>query len=87
MSRVIQHVRLGLLVQPEDPCVVIPLVTSAWVTLQRNLPYPALTCAKQLVALVGSPRALGQAVPVTGSRHRHTTLATRICPWRDVRCP
>ncbi len=47
-------------------------------TLQRNLPYPALTCAKQLVALVGSPRTLGQAVPVTGSRRRRTTEVTPV---------
>ena len=33
--------------------------------LQRNLLYTAVTRAKQLVVLVGSPRALGQAVRVT----------------------
>jgi exodeoxyribonuclease V alpha subunit len=44
--------------------------------LQRNLLYTAVTRAKQLVVLVGSPRALGQAVRATGSGRRHTALAT-----------
>jgi exodeoxyribonuclease V alpha subunit len=60
------------------PCVVIPLITSAWMMLQRNLLYTAVTRAKQLVVLVGSPRALGQAVRATGSGRRHTALAHRL---------
>jgi exodeoxyribonuclease V alpha subunit len=71
---VIQHVRLGLLVWPEHPCVVLPPTTSAWMMLQRNLLYTAVTRAKQLVVLVGAPRALGQAVRATGSGRRHTAL-------------
>jgi exodeoxyribonuclease V alpha subunit len=62
----------------EYPCVVIPLTTSAWMMLQRNLLYTAVTRAKQLVVLVGSPRALGQAVRATGSGRRHTALARRL---------
>ncbi|WP_233495681.1 ATP-dependent RecD-like DNA helicase [Geodermatophilus sp. TF02-6] len=62
----------------EYPCVVIPLTTSAWMMLQRNLLYTAVTRAKQLVVLVGSPRALGQAVRATGSGRRHTALAHRL---------
>ncbi|MGY1640512.1 ATP-dependent RecD-like DNA helicase [Geodermatophilus sp. SYSU D00703] len=62
----------------EYPCVVIPLTTSAWMMLQRNLLYTAVTRAKQLVVLVGSPRALGQAVRATGSGRRHTALALRL---------
>jgi exodeoxyribonuclease V alpha subunit len=46
--------------------------------LQRNLLYTAVTRAKQLVVLVGSPRALGQAVRATGSSRRHTALASRL---------
>ena len=42
--------------------------------LQRNLLYTAVTRAKQLVVLVGSPRALDQAVRATGSGRRHTAL-------------
>ncbi len=62
----------------EYPCVVIPLTTSAWMMLQRNLLYTAVTRAKQLVVLVGSPRALSQAVRATGSGRRHTALAHRL---------
>ena len=62
----------------EYPCVVIPLTTSAWMMLQRNLLYTGVTRAKQLVVLVGSPRALGQAVRATGSGRRHTGLAHRL---------
>ena len=46
--------------------------------LQRNLLYTAVTRAKQLVVVVGSPRALGQAVRATGSGRRHTALAHRL---------
>nr|BFE79572.1 hypothetical protein GCM10020093_021730 [Planobispora longispora] len=46
----------------EYPAVVIPLATSAWMMLQRNLLYTAITRAKKLVVIVGSRRALGQAV-------------------------
>jgi exodeoxyribonuclease V alpha subunit len=62
----------------EYPCVVVPLTTSAWMMLQRNLLYTAVTRAKQLVVLVGSPRALAQAVRATGSGRRHTGLAQRL---------
>ncbi|WP_245753431.1 SF1B family DNA helicase RecD2 [Geodermatophilus ruber] len=67
----------------EYPCVVIPLTTSAWMMLQRNLLYTAVTRAKQLVVLVGSSRALTQAVRATGSGRRHTSLAHRLRsrPW------
>ena len=44
----------------------------------RNLLYTAVIRAKQLVVLVGSPRALSQAVRATGSGRRHTALAHRI---------
>jgi exodeoxyribonuclease V alpha subunit len=48
--------------------------------LQRNLLYTAVTRAKQLVVLVGSQRALAQAVRATGSGRRHTALAHRLRP-------
>ena len=61
----------------EYPCVVIPITTSSWMMLQRNLLYTAVTRAKKLVVLIGSPKAIGQAVRVTGGR-RHTALAHRL---------
>jgi exodeoxyribonuclease V alpha subunit len=42
----------------EFPAVVMPLVTQHWMMLQRQLLYTAVTRAKRLVVLVGSPRAL-----------------------------
>jgi exodeoxyribonuclease V alpha subunit len=46
--------------------------------LQRNLLYTAVTRAKKLVVLVGSSKAIGQAVRVTGAGRRHTALDHRL---------
>ncbi|WP_116244048.1 ATP-dependent RecD-like DNA helicase [Nocardiopsis sp. FIRDI 009] len=62
----------------EYPCVVVPVTTSAWMMLQRNLLYTAITRAKKLVVLVGSRRALAQAVRNASSGHRYTALAHRL---------
>jgi exodeoxyribonuclease V alpha subunit len=62
----------------EYPAVVIPVTTSAWTMLQRNLLYTAVTRAKKLVVLVGSERALAQAVRTAGSGRRHTALDLRL---------
>ena len=62
----------------EYPAVVIPLTTSSWMMLQRNLLYTAVTRAKKLVVLVGSTKAIGQAVRSAGAGRRHTTLAHRL---------
>ncbi|MBN6037072.1 ATP-dependent RecD-like DNA helicase [Amycolatopsis sp. 195334CR] len=62
----------------EYPCVVVPLTTSAWMMLQRNLLYTAVTRAKKLVVLVGSKKAIGQAVRTVGAGRRHTALAHRL---------
>ena len=52
----------------EYPAVVIPLTTSAWMMLQRNLLYTGITRAKKLVVLAGSRRALAKAVRTAGAR-------------------
>ncbi|WP_130798501.1 SF1B family DNA helicase RecD2 [Streptomyces otsuchiensis] len=62
----------------EYPCVVIPVTTSAWMMLQRNLLYTAVTRAKRLVVLVGSRRALGQAVRTVSAGRRFTALDARL---------
>jgi exodeoxyribonuclease V alpha subunit len=62
----------------EYPCVVIPITTSAWMMLQRNLLYTAVTRAKRIVVLVGSKRAVGQAVRAVGAGRRHTALDHRL---------
>jgi exodeoxyribonuclease V alpha subunit len=62
----------------EYPAVVIPVTTSAWMMLQRNLLYTAVTRAKRLVVLVGSRRAVGQAVRTVSSGRRCTALDHRL---------
>jgi exodeoxyribonuclease V alpha subunit len=62
----------------EYPCVVIPLTTTAWQMLQRNLLYTAVTRARRLVVLVGSRRALWKAVQTVGAGRRNTALAERL---------
>jgi exodeoxyribonuclease V alpha subunit len=62
----------------EYPAVVIPLTTSAWMMLQRNLLYTGITRAKKLVVLAGSRRALAAAIRTEGTGRRHTALADRL---------
>ncbi|MEV4742019.1 ATP-dependent RecD-like DNA helicase [Streptomyces sp. NPDC049555] len=62
----------------EYPAVVIPITTGAWMMLQRNLLYTAVTRAKRLVVLVGSRRALGQAVRTVSAGRRCTALDFRL---------
>ena len=62
----------------EYPCVVIPLTTSAWLMLRRNLLYTAVTRAKRIVVLVGSKRALAKAVRTQGAGRRYTALTHRL---------
>ncbi|HZM83363.1 MAG TPA: ATP-dependent RecD-like DNA helicase [Candidatus Limnocylindrales bacterium] len=62
----------------EYPAVIVPVTTGAWMMLQRNLLYTAITRAKKLVVLVGSVRALGVAVKTLGAGRRYTALETRL---------
>ncbi|MGW8767191.1 SF1B family DNA helicase RecD2 [Streptomyces sp. NPDC055815] len=62
----------------EYPAVVIPVTMSAWMMLQRNLLYTAVTRAKKLVVLVGSRRAIAQAVRTVSAGRRFTALAHRL---------
>jgi exodeoxyribonuclease V alpha subunit len=62
----------------EYPCVVVPVTMSAWMMLQRNLLYTAVTRAKTLVVLVGAKKAIAQAVRVAGAGRRHTALHHRL---------
>jgi exodeoxyribonuclease V alpha subunit len=62
----------------EYPCVVVPLVQTAWLMLQRNLLYTAVSRARQLVVLVGSRRALAKAIRTPGNGHRYTALDNRL---------
>ncbi|MFF4328544.1 ATP-dependent RecD-like DNA helicase [Streptomyces sp. NPDC001591] len=62
----------------EYPAVVIPVTAGAWMMLQRNLLYTAVTRAKKLVVLVGSRKALGQAVRTVSAGRRFTAVAARL---------
>lgn len=65
----------------EYPAVVIPVTMSAWMMLQRNLLYTAVTRAKKLVVLVGSRRAIAQAVRTVSAGRLF--YRTRVSAHRD----
>ncbi|MCY3710597.1 MAG: AAA family ATPase [Caldilineaceae bacterium] len=62
----------------EFPAVVIPLLTSHYMLLQRNLLYTAVTRAKRLVVLVGQPRAINIAVGNDKVAQRYSGLTERL---------
>ncbi|WP_149180214.1 ATP-dependent RecD-like DNA helicase [Streptomyces sp. TRM49041] len=68
----------------EYPAVVIPVTTGAWMMLQRNLLYTAVTRARKLVVLVGSRKAIGQAVRTVSAGRRFTALDHRLTGGRPV---
>jgi exodeoxyribonuclease V alpha subunit len=62
----------------EFPAVVIPVLTSHYMMLQRNLLYTAVTRARRLVVLVGQPRAIAMAVRNQQVGTRYTGLCERL---------
>ncbi len=62
----------------EFPAVVIPVLTTHFMMLQRNLLYTAVTRARRLVVLVGQPRAIGLAVRNAQVAARYTGLRSRL---------
>lgn len=62
----------------EFPAVVIPVLTSHYMMLQRNLLYTAITRARRLVVLVGQPRAIALAVRNAQVAARYTGLQHRL---------
>lgn len=62
----------------EYPAVVIPLLTTHFVMLSRNLLYTAVTRARRLCVLVADPRALRLALGETRREERITRLASRL---------
>jgi len=67
--------------------VVIPLTTSSWMMLRRNLLYTGITRARKLTILAGSRRALAQAVRTPGAGRRHTALTHRLHPTGQANGP
>jgi exodeoxyribonuclease V alpha subunit len=62
----------------EFPAVVIPVLTSHYMMLQRNLLYTAITRARRLVVLVGQPKAIAMAVRNAQVAERYTGLRSRL---------
>jgi exodeoxyribonuclease V alpha subunit len=62
----------------EYPVVVIPLATQHYPMLARNLLYTGVTRGKQLVVVIGQPRALAIAVRNVRATQRLTNLAARL---------
>jgi|GEM_PF-5356181 len=65
----------------EFPAVVVPVLNSHHIMLQRNLLYTAITRARRLVVLVGDPKAIAVAVRNDKVLRRHTGLTARL-----IRC-
>ncbi len=62
----------------ECPCIVMPVHTTHFKLLQRNLLYTGVTRGKQLVVLVGTKRALAMAVKNDEVKRRHTGLKSAL---------
>jgi exodeoxyribonuclease V alpha subunit len=62
----------------EYPAVVLPVMTQHYPLLQRNLIYTALTRAKTLVVMIGTPRAVAIAVQNDTPQKRLSRLAERL---------
>lgn len=62
----------------EYKVVIIPLSTSHYIMLQRNLFYTAITRAKQKVIIIGSKKALMTAIQSNRTQKRYTLLAERL---------
>ena len=74
----------------EYPAVVLPLATQPYAMLARNLLDTGVTRGKQLVVLIGQPKACAMAVRNVRAIRRLTTLAVRLrqphgSPTRDPR--
>ncbi len=62
----------------ECPCIIIPIHTSHFKLLCRNLLYTGITRGKKLVVLVGTKKAIGMAVGNDDVKKRYTGLTATI---------
>jgi exodeoxyribonuclease V alpha subunit len=58
----------------ECPCIILPIHTSHFKLLTRNLLYTAVTRGKKLVILIGTKKAIGIAINNQDVHKRHTGL-------------
>jgi exodeoxyribonuclease V alpha subunit len=66
----------------EFPAVVFPVLTQHFVLLQRNLIYTALTRAKRMAVIVGTPKALAIGIRNVKGNDRDTGLRERLAAGR-----
>ena len=64
----------------EYPPVVIPVVLQHYPVLQRKLLCTAVTRARKVVVLVGSPKPVAIAVPNRGAAIRYTAISRHLSP-------
>ena len=62
----------------EYPIVVIPVLMTHFVMLQRNLIYTGITRAKKICVLIGQPKALAYAIGNLTVNKRNTKLKERL---------
>ena len=62
----------------EYPVVVMPLMMSHYIMLQRNLVYTGITRAKKLCVVIGDTKALGHAIRNVVVLKRNTRLKERL---------
>lgn len=62
----------------EYPIVVMPVLMSHYVMLQRNLIYTGITRAKKICVLIGQPKALSYAIRNLTVTDRNTRLKERL---------
>lgn len=68
----------------EYPCVILLMVQSHYIMLQRNLLYTAVTRAKEKVLIVGSKNAVRTAVENDKTKRRYSLLAERLQESSEV---
>ncbi len=62
----------------EYPVIVMPVTTSQYMMLRKNLIYTGVTRGKRTVVLVGSRKAIGIAVSNNTAEKRYTALSRRL---------
>ena len=58
----------------ENPVIIIPVHTTNYLMLQRNLLYTGITRGKKLVILVGTLKAVNLAIKTVDSSQRYSNL-------------
>lgn len=62
----------------EAPCVIIPIHTSHFIMLHRNLLYTGVTRGRKMVILVGTSKAIAMAVRNDEVKKRYTALRDAV---------